>query len=293
MKFERMLTMAITEFPYARTQFVQGLKNSMARNLWIHSRIIQELGVRSDQILFVPQHLAHAASSFYPSPFKSAAYVTLDAVGEWSTGSWGVAKGHKIYPSKELRFPHSIGLLYSAFTAYLGFEVNDGEFKVMGMAAYGKPIHKKKIARVFRQYADGSLVLDESYFAFHQSATRMFTHKFELLFADCGKFDLAASIQQVTEEIVCTMLQSIQKQTGEKNLVFAGGVALNSVINGMITKKTGFKRVFIFPAAGDDGASAGASLRLSRPFSVIQRSTSSPLMSGSMVPFTSTHGESG
>jgi carbamoyltransferase len=216
--------------------------------------------VSQDRILFVPQHLSHAAASYYPSPFSSAAYLTLDAVGEWSTGSWGVAKGHTMYPKKEMRFPNSVGLLYSAFTAYLGFEVNDGEFKVMGMAAYGKPSHTKRIERLYKQYADGSLVLDEAYIAFHQRSTRMYTHKFEQLFADCSKFDLAASIQKVAEDIILTMLQAIQKETGEKNIVFGGGVALNSVVNGLITKKTGFRNLFIFPAAGDDGASAGAAL---------------------------------
>ncbi len=259
-KFERMLSMAISEFPYARTQFVSGMKNSIARNLWIHAKIIQEFGITEDKILFIPQHLAHASVSYYPSPFKQTAYLTLDGVGEWSTGSWGTAIGHRMYPEKELRFPNSVGLLYSAFTAYLGFEVNDGEFKVMGMAAYGKPVHAKRIQRLYKQYADGSIVLDESYISYHRSSTRMYTRKFEELFVDCSKFDLAASIQYVAEDIVMTMLRFIQRQTGQKNLVFGGGVALNSVINGSITRKTGFKRVFIFPAAGDDGASAGAAL---------------------------------
>ncbi len=259
-KFERLVTMAISEYPYARTQFASGMRNSMSRNLWIQSRIIDALGISKDRILFVPQHVSHAAASYYPSPFARAAYLTLDAVGEWSTGSWGTAKENIVLPRKELRFPNSIGLLYSAFTAYLGFEVNDGEFKVMGMAAFGRPIHVKRIGRLYKQYADGSIVLDESYIAFHRSATHMYTHKFESLFADCSKYDLAASIQKVTEEVILTMLRYIHKETREKNIVFGGGVALNSVVNGLITKKTGFNRVFIFPAAGDDGASAGAAL---------------------------------
>lgn len=259
-KFERLVTMAVSEFPYGRTQFAYGMRNSIARNLWIQSTLMDTLGISKDRILFVPQHLSHAAASYYPSPFTRAAYLTLDAVGEWSTGSWGTAEANKLIPRKELRFPNSIGLLYSAFTAYLGFEVNDGEFKVMGMAAYGKPVHIKRIGRLFKQYADGSIVLDESYFAFHQSATHMFTHKFEVLFADCSTYDLAASIQKVVEEVILTMLRHIYKETGEKNIVFGGGVALNSVVNGLITKRTRFTRLFIFPAAGDDGASAGAAL---------------------------------
>lgn len=259
-KFERLITMAVSEFPFGRAQFAYGMRNSIARNLWIQSTLMDTLGISKDRILFVPQHLSHAAASYYPSAFSRAAYLTLDAVGEWSTGSWGIAKANKLLPRKELRFPNSIGLLYSAFTAYLGFEVNDGEFKVMGMAAYGKPNHVKRIGRLYKQYADGSIVLDESYFAFHQSTTRMFTHKFELLFADCSKYDLAASIQKVTEDIILNMLRHIQRETGEKNIIFGGGVALNSVVNGLITKYTGFRRLFIFPAAGDDGASAGAAL---------------------------------
>ncbi len=259
-KFERIVSMSVSEFPHARTQFVAGMRNSITRNLWIKSTIISKLSVQASQILFIPHHLSHAAASYYPSPFKRAAFLTLDGVGEWSTGSWGVAQDNNIYPKKELRFPNSVGLLYSAFTAYLGFEVNDGEFKVMGMAAYGKPLHTKRIARLYKQYADGSIVLDESYIAFHQRSTNMYTHKFEMLFADCSKFDLAASIQAVTEDIILSMLRSIQAETGEKYLVCGGGVALNSVVNGLITKKTGFSKLFIFPAAGDDGASAGAAL---------------------------------
>lgn len=258
--FERTLTISMREFPWSGTFFVRGMKNAFAEKLWIKSIIMDKLGIPGDRILFIPQHLSHAAASFYPSPFKTAAYLTLDAVGEWSTGSWGTASANKIYPQKELRFPHSVGLLYSAFTRALGFEVNDGEFKVMGMAAYGKPIYAQRIKRLYRQFADGSIELDLSYFSFHQSSSRMYTRKFEELFADCSRFDLGASIQAVAEEIILNMARAIQKQTGEKNLVFGGGVALNSVVNGMLTKKTGFRSVFIFPAAGDDGAAAGAAL---------------------------------
>ncbi len=223
-------------------------------------RLASPAHITPDRILFVPQHLSHAAASFYPSPFAHAAYLTLDAVGEWTTGSWGVAKGHKIYPTAELRFPHSVGLLYSAFTALLGFEVNDGEYKVMGMAGYGKPVYVQKIKNIFRQFPDGSIELDLSYFSFHQSTRSMYSDTFRREFAGCDRFDLAASIQTVTEDIIFTMMTHVARTTGESNLVYGGGVALNSVVNGLITKRTPFRHVFIYPAAGDDGAAVGAAL---------------------------------
>jgi len=259
-KFERTITISMQEFPGSLTFFVDGMRNAFSDKLWIQPKIENYLGISRDRILFVPQHLSHAAASFYPSTFAHAAYLTLDAVGEWSTGSWGTAKGNKIYPKMELRFPHSVGLLYSTLTAYLGFEVNDGEFKVMGMAAFGVPRYRDKIKKLYRLFPDGSIKLDLSYFAFHHSNKHMYNKKFERLFAGCSRFDLGASIQKCTEEIILAMMNHIANVTGEENLVFGGGVALNSVVNGLITKKTPFKRIFIFPAAGDDGGSVGAAL---------------------------------
>jgi carbamoyltransferase len=259
-KFERTITMGMHNYPYALPFFVEGMKNAFSGKLWIQSKIENYLGITRERILFVPQHVTHAAASYYPSPFKSSAFLTLDAVGEWSTGSWGTAKGNQLNPIMELRFPHSVGLLYSALTAYLGFEVNDGEFKVMGMAAFGKPRYTDKIKKLYKMFPDGSIALDLSYFSFHKSNTRMYTRKFEELFHGCSRFDLGASIQRCTEEIILTMMRHIRRMTKEENLVFGGGVALNSVVNGLITKKTPFKHVYIFPAAGDDGGSAGAAL---------------------------------
>ncbi len=259
-KFERNLTISLRYAPESRSWFVESMRNSLTEKLWIKSTIVSELGIAPEQVLFVPQHTSHAAASFYPSPFSHAAYLTLDAVGEWTTGSWGTARGHRLFPRYEMRFPHSVGMLYSAFTAFLGFEVNDGEYKVMGMAGYGKPRYVNKVKKTFRQFSDGSLRLNLDYFLFHRSAERMCSDVFLKEFVGCDRFDLAASIQKVTEEIIFTMMSVIARETGETNLVYGGGVALNSVINGLVTKRTPFKHLFIFPAAGDDGAAAGAAL---------------------------------
>ncbi len=259
-KFERNLRMAMRYFPASGGFFAHSMQNALTEKLWIKSEIAGKLNVDMDKILFVPQHVAHAAASFYPSPFETAAVLTLDGVGEWTTGTMGMAKGHRIYLEKEMRFPHSVGLLYSAFTAFLGFEVNDGEYKVMGMAAYGKPKYVAKIRRLFTQSQDAALMLDLSYFSFHYSDKRMFTQKFISLFAGCDRFDLAASLQVVVEDIVMRMAHVLHEQTGQTDLVYGGGVALNSVINAALLAKTKFKRVFIYPAAGDDGGAVGAAL---------------------------------
>ena len=259
-KFERNLTMSASFFPRSLGYFVDSMRNALTEKLWIKSEIAAKLDVDSEKILFVPQHLSHAAASFYPSPFEKAAVLTLDGVGEWTTGTMGIAKGSRIHIEKEMRFPHSVGLLYSAFTAFLGFEVNDGEYKVMGMAAYGKPRYSAKIRKLFVLSHDGALTLDLSYFSFHYSNKRMFTPKFIALFSGCDKFDLAASLQEVVEDIVLTMARALQGRTNVTDLVYGGGVALNSVINAAILAKTPFKRLFIFPAAGDDGGAVGAAL---------------------------------
>ena len=251
------------------------MRNFLTEKLWIKSTILQKLhtpykfqrplrfargGVTPDKVLFVPHHLSHAAAAFYPSPFSRAAFFTLDAVGEWSTSSWGVAKESRLFPIFEMRFPHSIGMWYSAFTAFLGFEVNDGEYKVMGMAGYGKPHYKDLVKKTIRQLSDGSIVLNLDYLEFHRSARRMYSKLFEETFSGIDQFDLTASLQSVAEEIILNMMNIIQKKTKETNLVYGGGVALNSVVNGKILRNTKFKDVFIFPAAGDDGGAVGAAL---------------------------------
>jgi carbamoyltransferase len=259
-KFERNIFMSVLYAPRSQSWFVDSMRNSLTEKLWIKSTIISELGIDSERIVFVPQHISHAASSFYPSPFAHAAFLTLDAVGEWTTGSYGVATGNRLKPIAEMRFPHSVGLLYSAFTALLGFEVNDGEYKVMGMAGYGKPKYVNKIRKTFRQFPDGSIQLNLDYFSFHHTSERMYSDLFIREFGSCDRFDLAASIQKVAEDVILSMMTHIARVTGETNLVYGGGVALNSVINGLVTKRTPFKHLYIFPAAGDDGASVGAAL---------------------------------
>lgn len=261
-KFERTVRMSMNEFPMSASFFVQGMKNEFKEKLWIKAAIVDKLHLPGDRVVFVPQHLSHAAAAYYPSPFPEAAFLTLDAVGEWTTGSWGYGSGNRLVPLGELRFPHSVGLLYSAVTRYLGFEVNDGEFKVMGMAAYGKPRHMDLMRRLYKQYKDGSIRLNLEYFAFHQSSRAMYTRKLEELFVTANRFDVAASLQKATEEIVLTMMRYIAAKTGKKALVFGGGVALNSVINGLVTRKTKFRDLFAFPASGDDGGSVGAALYL-------------------------------
>ncbi|MBI3385837.1 hypothetical protein HY031_02000 [Candidatus Gottesmanbacteria bacterium] len=259
-KFERNLLISLEYFPRSASFFVDGMRNMLTEKLWIKSKIASSLRIGEERILFVPHHLSHASASFYPSLFSHAAVLTLDGIGEWTTGMMGRADGNKIYPELELRFPHSVGLLYSTFTAYLGFEVNDGEYKVMGLSGYGRPRYTAKIKKLYRQFRDGAVRLNLKYFAFQRSSERMYSALFEREFKGLSRFDIAASIQKVTEEIILTMMRALYKRTKEENLVFGGGVALNSVVNGLIRKKTPFREVFIFPAAGDDGGAVGAAL---------------------------------
>lgn len=261
-KFERNLLLSLTYFPGSFTFFVDFMKNFLTEKLWAKLVIIKELQVNPNKVFFVPHHLSHAAASYYPSPFTESAFLTLDGVGEWTTGSYGYGSQNKLYPMGEMKFPDSIGLLYSAFTAFLGFEVNDGEYKVMGMAAYGKPIHLSKVKKLYQQAKDGSIKLHLKYFAFHKSAKSMYSKEFTKLFDGLDRFDVAASLQRCVEEMVFTILKYVFEKTNKSNLVMGGGVALNSVINGKIINETQFKNIFIFPAAGDDGGAVGAALYL-------------------------------
>lgn len=259
-KFERNLVMSLKYFPRSRSLFVNSMRNFLTEKLWVKSIIATSLDVNSKKILFIPHHVSHAAASYYSSPFEEAAFLTLDGVGEWTTGSWGVANKNRLYPKGEIVFPHSVGFLYSVFTAFCGFEVNDGEYKLMGMAGYGKPIHVDKVEKLYIQHSDSSITLNLDYFSFQCSSQRMYSRKFENLFAGLNYPDIAASIQACTEEIIFAMLEYIYAKTKQRNLVLGGGVALNSTLNGKITKKTPFENVFIYPASGDDGGAAGATL---------------------------------
>ena len=270
-KFERVLTTSIQTFPKSFGVFRESMVSWMLEKLWIKGIIKDKVGVNSKKILFCDHHLSHAASSYFCSPFQEAAILTADAVGEWTTATLGEARGNQIHLTHELRFPHSVGLLYSTFTAFLGFEVNEGEYKVMGMAPYGTPKYIDEIYKVVQVNDDGSIWLNMEYFSFHHSTSRMFSRKFESLFGtprdprerdvlDPYYADVAASIQVVTEEILLTMAKNLHRRTGLKELCMAGGVALNSVANGRILRETPFEQIYIQPSAGDGGGAIGAAL---------------------------------
>ena len=293
-KFERILATAVSTFPRSASTFREAMISQFDGKLWIKSQLAHRLGVPPDKILFVDHHVAHAASAFFCSPFKEAAILTVDGVGEWTTAATGSATAdwngqgtNALRLSHEIRFPHSLGLLYSTFTAFLGFEVNEGEYKVMGMAAYGKPRYLDKVYKLLRVANDGSFHLNMEYFSFHYSMTRSFSQRFLDLFgeprdsrsdfildetipkessrkgnamASQHYADVAASIQQVTEDILLRMANHLRRETGLKALCMAGGVALNSVANGRIFRETAFEDLFIQPAAGDSGGAVGAAL---------------------------------
>jgi carbamoyltransferase len=267
----------------------------LAAKLWVKGLIRRRLGIPLPKILFSGHHLSHAASAFYCSPYRDAAILTVDGVGEWSTATFGVGKDTSVELLGEVRFPHSLGLLYSVFTAFLGFEVNEGEYKVMGMAPYGTPKYVEDVRKLLRLGPDGSFALDMDYFSYHHSPDRAFNAKFERLFGTprdpkslfftessgyptyfgdkpsnylerCREnqhyADLAASIQRVTEETLLAMANALHARTGLRRLCMAGGVALNSVANGRILRETPFEELYVQPAAGDGGGAIGAALHV-------------------------------
>jgi carbamoyltransferase len=292
-KFERIILSSMQTFPRSQRVFREAMVAWFADKLWIKQLIQKRLGVSPAKIMFSEHHLSHAASTFYCSPFNEAAILTVDGVGEWTTTSLGVGRGTDLKLIKEIQFPHSLGLLYSAFTAFLGFEVNEGEYKVMGMAPFGSPRYVDKVYKLLRFGSDGSFELDMDYFCFHHSTDKTFNGKFEELFGtprdpeahfftpgtgypsyfgekpanydQLGQSnqyyaDIAASIQKVTEETLLMMANAAYKETGLKRLCLAGGVALNSVANGRILKETPFEEIYVQPAAGDGGGAIGAAL---------------------------------
>jgi carbamoyltransferase len=292
-KFERILTTALQAVPRSWKVFGDAMTTWLLDKLWVKNVIRVELGVPNDKILFSEHHLSHAASTFLCSPFEEAAILTVDGVGEWACATFGRGRGTDVSLLREIRFPHSLGLLYSAFTAFLGFEVNEGEYKVMGMAPYGEPKYVDKVQKLYKVESDGSLWLDMDYFCFHHSTTQTYNGKFTELFgesrnpdwlffteqsgfpsyfgdkpSDFGRIaernqyyaDIAASIQHCTEEIVLAMARALHAETGLEHLCLAGGVALNSVANGRILRETPFTDLFVQPAAGDGGGALGAAL---------------------------------
>ncbi|MEJ6649673.1 MAG: carbamoyltransferase [Burkholderiales bacterium] len=276
-KFERLLETYFAFVPRGFKSFVSAMPLWIKEKLFQKSRLIKELSLTlgvsinwGERLLFSEHHLSHAASAFYPSPFDDAAVLTIDGVGEWTTTSWAVGSGKELKIIKEMHFPHSLGLLYSAFTYYTGFKVNSGEYKVMGLAPYGTPIYAELIKEKLIHIAvDGSFQIDMTYFDYATGLT-MTNKKFHTLFGGPPRsaetevtqreMDLAASIQKVTEDIVLLIAKNIAQETGQKNLCLAGGVALNCVANGRLVQEKIFDHVWIQPAAGDAGGALGAAL---------------------------------
>ena len=278
LKFERLLETYVAFAPKGFVSFAKAMP------LWIKEKLFQknllfnklkehDKDYKSDQnIFFSDHHLSHASSAFFPSPFDEAVVLTADGVGEWATTTIAIGKNNSLEIKKEIHFPHSLGLLYSAFTYYTGFKVNSGEYKLMGLAPYGNPVYEDKIKKLIDIKDDGTFRLDQSYFNYATGLT-MTNEKFNNLFGQKPRnpkkenitqfhMDIASSIQKVTEEIMIKLARSIQKEYKIKNLCLAGGVALNCVANGKILKEKIFENIWIQPAAGDAGGSLGAALAL-------------------------------
>jgi carbamoyltransferase len=276
LKFERLLETYLAFAPRGFSSFRMAIPIWLREKLFLKDYLVRELKQhRPDfdwdrRLVFSEHHLSHAASAFFPSPFSSAAVLTLDGVGEWATSSFALGRDNRLQVMKEIHFPHSLGLLYSAFTYYTGFKVNSGEYKLMGLAPYGEPRYAGLILdKLIDLKADGSFRLDLDYFNYCVGLT-MTNSRFDALFGQPPRtpeqlltpfhMDIAASIQQVTEEIMLRMTRSLARETGERNLCLAGGVALNCVANGKVLRDRQFENIWIQPAAGDAGGSVGAAL---------------------------------
>jgi carbamoyltransferase len=276
LKFERLLETYLACAPHGLKSFVAAMPVWLKEKLFLKAELRRELrglardGSQLPRLLFSEHHLSHAASAFYPSPFESAAVLCLDGVGEWATASAWVGTGARLEPRWELHFPHSLGLLYSSFTAYTGFRVNSGEYKMMGLAPYGEPRYAELIRRHLVDIKpDGTFRLDMRYFEY-ATGLRMTSARFHALFGgpprkpdepvDQRTMDLAASIQVVTDEIVLKLARTLRRETGERYLCLAGGVALNCVSNGLLVREGVFDDVWIQPAAGDAGGALGGAL---------------------------------
>jgi carbamoyltransferase len=276
LKFERLLETYVGFAPRGFRSFCAAMPIWLKEKLFQKNLLLNKLKEHEssfnnkDKIFFSEHHLSHASSAFFPSPFKEAVILTADGVGEWATTTVAVGKDNQLDIKKEIHFPHSLGLLYSAFTYYTGFKVNSGEYKLMGLAPYGKPIYENKIKELIDIKEDGTFKLDQKYFNYATGLT-MTNNEFSKLFGQKERdpqnqeitefhMDIAASIQKVTEEIMIKLTKSIRKEYGIKNLCLAGGVALNCVANGKILKEKIFENIWIQPAAGDAGGSLGAAL---------------------------------
>ena len=284
LKFDRILTCALRAFPHSWRTFPEAMKSSLGDKVWVRGTISSYLGLPARKILFTRHHQSHAAAAFLTAPTDRAAILTTDGVGEWAT----LTVGHGVRSTngrtaitllREVRFPHSLGMLYSAFTAYLGFAINEDEYKVMGLAGYGRPTMVDKVRRLIRQTEDGAFALDLDYFEFHSTARRSYSSRFIDLFgpprhpyepidlasADGERFaNCAASVQRVLEDTLVTMARSLHAETGLSDVCLGGGVALNGVANARILTESGFTRVFVPPAPGDAGCALGAALYADR-----------------------------
>ena len=267
LKFERILETYLAYSPKGLRSFLEAIPVWIKQKLWIKETLREKLDYQGT-VLFPEHHESHTASAFYPSPFQEAAILTMDGVGEWATTSYGIGRGNKIEILGDIRFPHSLGLLYSAFTYYTGFKVNSGEYKVMGLAPYGKPVYKDLILKeLIDLKEDGSFKMNMKYFDYC-AGLRMTNGRFDKLFGGPRRkpesrvtqreMDLARSVQEVTEEAMVRMANHIRKKTGMKNLCLSGGVALNCVGNGKVLRECGYDDIWIQPAAGDAGSAVGA-----------------------------------
>jgi carbamoyltransferase len=268
-KFERLLETYLAYAPRGIQSFFMAMPLWLKEKLWIPNMIESDLGYEGE-ILFPEHHESHAASAFFPSPYREAAFLTLDGVGEWTTTSFGIGKGNELKIHGELNFPHSLGLLYSAFTYFTGFKVNSAEYKVMGLAPYGEPKYVKQIYdHILDLKEDGSFKMNMEFFDYC-AGLKMTNDKFANLFGGPPRvgeskltqreMDLARSVQEVTEEVMLRMTRHVKKETGQNNLVLAGGVALNCVGNGRVLREGPFENIWIQPAAGDAGGALGAAL---------------------------------
>ncbi|HEY2415866.1 MAG TPA: carbamoyltransferase [Pirellulaceae bacterium] len=268
-KFERLLTSYLATAPRGLRSFLSSMPPWLTSKLWLEREIAHELGIRR-RIWFGTHHLSHAASAFFPSPYEEAAILTIDGVGEWSTATWGIGRGNAIELCEEMRFPNSLGLLYSAFTYYCGFKINSGEYKLMGLAPYGQPRYADEIlSKVVRMHDDGSLILNQEYFNYVTGLT-MTSERFHRLFGGPPRspeskitqreMDIAASVQAVVDEAILRMGRYVHERTKLDNLVLAGGVALNCVATGRLSSEGPFRSLWTQPAAGDAGGALGAAL---------------------------------
>ncbi|HEU4507907.1 MAG TPA: carbamoyltransferase [Pyrinomonadaceae bacterium] len=309
LKFDRLLETYLDYSPAGFSSFLKSMPLWMTEKLWMPDLIRTELAKTGGEdnerkakklgrkfnwkLLFGDHHESHAASAFYPSPFEEAAILTIDGVGEWATSSIGIGKGNELTLLQELRYPNSLGLLYSAFTYYTGFKVNSGEYKVMGLAPYGEPKYVDAIKdRLLEVRDDGSLKLNQDYFNYSQGL-RMTNGAFDKLFGGPPRepeseitqreMDLARSIQVITEEVMLKMAHHVRRETGMKNLCLAGGVALNCVANGRVLKEVPFDEIWIQPAAGDAGGSLGVALAIWHRYLGKPRTPSGDAMKGSYL----------